>query len=141
MLCQDDCYYYYINFVVHVLVVSGAIGLYHSNLNAASCLQTSLNSSANRMDEILANINKKLEEIDRKKVSIGIEEEVKGGADPRTEVPDPMADFVDEDERETNNGRYSPTKSAAPRRRGSTTEVRTQCFVKIGLLSLIYWWD
>ena len=92
------------------------------------------------MDEILANINKKLEEIDRKKVSIGIDEEVKGGADPRTEVPDPMADFVDEDERETNNGMYSPTKSAAPRRRGSTTEVRTQCFVKIGLLSLISWW-
>ena len=27
------------------------------------------------MDEILANINKKLEEIDRKKVSIGIDEE------------------------------------------------------------------
>ena len=75
------------------------------------------------MDEILANINKKLEEIDRKKVSIGLdEEENEGNGDE--DVPDPMADFVDAEERESNGGgRYSPTKSAAPRRRGSTTEV------------------
>ena len=86
------------------------------------------------MDEILANINKKLEEIDRKKDSIALSEEKRshdgdgdGGGD-HAFVPDPMADFVDADERETKErggggGRYSPTKSAAPRRRGSTTEV------------------
>ena len=84
------------------------------------------------MDEILANINKKLEEIDRKKDSIALSEEKSshdgdgnGGGD-HVDVPDPMADFVDADERETNGGaggRYSPTKSAAPRRRGSTTKV------------------
>ena len=75
------------------------------------------------MDEILANINKKLEEIDRKKVSIGIDEEHEGNGGNHVEVPDPIADFVDADENEANGGRYSPTKSAAPRRKGSTTEV------------------
>ena len=71
------------------------------------------------MDEILANINKKLEEIDRKKVSIGIgEKDNKGeGEAPAAET---IADFVDAEEREDIGGRYSPTKSAAPRRKGST---------------------
>ena len=72
------------------------------------------------MDEILANINKKLEEIDRKKVSIGIAEEEGKGEGEAPAAPDPIAEFVDAEEREDVGGRYSPTKSAAPKRKGST---------------------